>query len=323
MCAWAERLRAAKLAWVLVAVMPAAAESPYGLGAPATPEQIAGWDIDVRPDGHGLPPGQGTAEQGEVLYGQRCATCHGEFGEGRGRFPALLGGRGTLAGDRPVKTVGSYWPHATTVFDYLRRAQPFGHAQSLSADETYALTAYLLNLNELVDYEAVIDAEALVAVRMPNRDGFVADDRPDVPSAQPCMRACRGEVEVVGRAGEVGVTPSRREGRGAQEPAAGDPAHGRRLFVRCTACHSLGAGEHRVGPSLHGVIGRRAASAPGYRGYSPALRTADIVWDEAVLARFIASPEAVVPGTTMAAAGVASEAEVRDLLAYLREASAP
>jgi cytochrome c len=325
MCGWAERPLGAALAVVLVAAMPAAmaAEPRYGLGTPATPEQIAGWDIDVRPDGHGLPPGQGTAEEGEVLYAQRCAACHGEFGEGRGRFPALLGGRGSLAGDSPVKTVGSFWPHATTVFDYLRRAQPFGHAQSLSDHGTYALTAFLLNLNELVEYDAVIDAEALVALRMPNRDGFVADERPDVPAGEPCMRACRGEVRVVGRAGQLNVTPQRGPGAGALAPSSGDPARGRQLFVRCTACHSVRPGEHRSGPSLHAVIGRRAGTASGYPGYSPALRAAGVVWDEATLARFIASPEVVVPGTAMAATGVASRDDVRDLVAYLRQASGP
>jgi len=199
-------------ALVSLTLLAAAAVAPaedrrWGLGTPATAEQIAGWDIDVRPDGHGLPAGQGTAAQGEALFAARCAACHGEFGEGRGRFPALMGGRGTLASADPVKTVGSFWPFATTLFDYLRRAQPFGHGQSLSDDETYALTAFVLNLNELVERDAVIDAAALIAVRMPNRDGFVADRRPDVAAGPPCMRECRGAVKVIGRAGGAGVTP--------------------------------------------------------------------------------------------------------------------
>ena len=203
----AARCAAALLAAALYADAAPAADVRFGLGTPATAEQIAGWDIDVRPDGHGLPRGQGTARQGEDLYARRCAACHGEFGEGRGRFPALMGGQGTLASQRPVKTIGSFWPYASTLFDYIRRAQPFGHGQSLSHDEVYALTAYLLNLNDLVGLDEVLDAARLTAVRMPNRDGFVDDDRPDVPSGEPCMRACRGEVSVTGRASEVGVTP--------------------------------------------------------------------------------------------------------------------
>lgn len=325
MCAWAERC--AMMALLLAAAGAAfAAGAGFGLGTPATPQQIAGWDIDVRPDGHGLPPGEGTAQQGEPLYARHCSACHGEFGEGRGRFPALMGGRGTLASDNPVKTVGSFWPYATTVFDYLRRAQPFGHAQSLSDDETYALTAFVLNLNELVGYDDVVDAGTLVALAMPNRDGFVADDRPDVPSGEPCMRECRGEVRVIGRAGQVDVTPGAGTAGGDDAtppgmPVAGDAARGERLFVRCVACHSPAPGEHRAGPSLHGVIGRAAAGADGFDRYSSALRGAGIVWGEQTLARFLAAPGDLVPGTTMGTPGLASARDVRDLVAYLRRVS--
>jgi len=218
MCGWAEGAVAALGAAALLAgsATVCAQAPPWGLGLPATSEQIAGWDIDVRPDGEGLPAGQGTAAEGEALFAQACAACHGEFGEGRGRYPALMGGRGTLASANPVKTVGSFWPFATTVFDYLRRAQPFGHGQSLSHDQTYALTAFLLNLNELVGHDEVLDAARLAAVRMPNRDGFVADDRPDVPLGEPCMRSCRGEVRVVGEAATVGVTPVSTDPRPAR-----------------------------------------------------------------------------------------------------------
>ena len=108
-----------------------------GLGREATQEEIAAWDIDVRPDGQGLPQGKGTAQQGEDIFQERCATCHGEFGEGRDRWPVLAGGLGTLKNDRPNKTVGSFWPYASTIMDYVRRAMPFGHAQSLTADELY------------------------------------------------------------------------------------------------------------------------------------------------------------------------------------------
>ena len=115
-----------------------------GIGREATPEEIAGWDIDIRPDGQGLPPGKGTVKQGEPLYMTHCAACHGEFGESAGRWPILIGGAGTLASHDPVKSIGSYWPYASTVFDYIRRSMPFGNAQSLSNDELYAVTAYVL-----------------------------------------------------------------------------------------------------------------------------------------------------------------------------------
>ena len=123
---------------------PAAAPLPakrLGIGREATPEEIAGWDIDIRPDGQGLPPGKGTVKQGEAIYMEQCAACHGEFGESAGRWPILTGGAGTLASHDPVKSIGSYWPYASTVMDYIRRAMPFGNAQSLTNDELYAVTA--------------------------------------------------------------------------------------------------------------------------------------------------------------------------------------
>ena len=123
--------------------MPAASKR-LGIGREATPEEIAGWDIDIRPDGQGLPVGKGTVKQGEPLYMERCAACHGEFGESAGRWPILMGGAGTLASHDPVKSIGSYWPYASTVMDYIRRTMPFGNAQSLTNDELYAITAYVL-----------------------------------------------------------------------------------------------------------------------------------------------------------------------------------
>lgn len=190
----------------------AAAGERFGLGQPASAEQIAGWDIDVRgDDGLGLPPGRGTVARGEELYLEQCAACHGEFGEGAGRYPELMGGRGTLASDDPRKTVGSYWPYAPTLFDYLRRAMPMGAPQSLSDDDTYAITAYLLNINDLLPADAELDAAGLRAIRMPNRDGFIAaDPRPDVPK-EACMRDCKPAPARVSSdlARTLGVTPGR------------------------------------------------------------------------------------------------------------------
>ena len=170
---------------VAVATLPATAtaapQPAYGFGRPATAQEIAGWDIDVRADGAGLPPGQGSVAAGRGVYGQKCAACHGFTGEG-GPMEALVGGAGTLASAHPVKTVGSFWPFATTLFDYVRRAMPFDAPQSLSADEVYAVTAYVLFLNHLVPQDAVLDARTLPQVKMPNRNGFTSPDpRPDAP----------------------------------------------------------------------------------------------------------------------------------------------
>ena len=188
----------------------AAAEEPpdYGLGRIATAEEIAGWDIDVRPDGLGLPPGSGSVLDGEVIYLEQCAVCHGDFGEGAGRFPVLMGGEGTLDSANPVKTIGSYWPHASTLWDYVNRAMPFGNAQSLSAEDVYAVTAYLLYLNDLVDDEFVLTRDNLADIEMPNSGGFIIEDpRPDVAVGEPCMSDCVDNVTILGRAKPLDVTP--------------------------------------------------------------------------------------------------------------------
>jgi len=157
----------------------AAPRPPYGLGCPASPAQIAGWDIDVRADGAGLPLGRGSVSDGQVVYARSCSGCHGQQGGG-GYADALVGGRGSLATAKPVRTVGSYWPYATTLFDYVRRAMPYNAPQSLSSDQTYAVVAYVLFLNGLVPADAVLDEKTLPGVRMPNRNGFTSSDpRPD------------------------------------------------------------------------------------------------------------------------------------------------
>ena len=148
------------------------AQSP-DLGRAATPEEIAAWDISIDPGGAGLPPGGGTARQGEAIFAAKCAACHGEKGAGKPN-DQLVGGGGTLAGDRPpVKTVGSYWPYATTLFDYIRRAMPLNESKTLADDEVYALVAYILQLNGIIGENDRMDAQTLPKVRMPNREGFV------------------------------------------------------------------------------------------------------------------------------------------------------
>lgn len=186
-------------------------EGGFGLGREATPEEIALWDIDIRPDGKGLPEGSGSVEAGEEIWTYECAHCHGDFAEGIDRWPVLAGGEGTLANDRPVKTIGSYWPYLSTVYDYVYRAMPFGYSQSLSADDIYAITAYLLYSNYIVEDDFVLSRENFTEVRLPNEDGFFMDDRAEtelpVFTGEPCMTDCKDSVEITARAVILDVTP--------------------------------------------------------------------------------------------------------------------
>jgi cytochrome c len=167
---------AAAPAALLVVSWAALAEGP-GLGRLATPDEIASWDISIGPDGIGLPPGRGTPKQGETVYAEKCVACHGEKGAGKPN-DQLVGGHGSLSGDQaPVKTVGSFWPYATTLFDYIRRAMPLNAAKSLSNDEVYAVCAYILDLNGIIGESDTMDAQTLPQVQMPNRDGFVSFTR--------------------------------------------------------------------------------------------------------------------------------------------------
>jgi len=188
----------------------AAEPGHFGYGQKPAPGQIAGWNIDARgDDGAGLPPGKGTVERGTEVFADQCAACHGTFGEGEGRFPKLVGGAGTLKNDRPELTVGSYWPFAPTLWDYINRAMPMPAPHSLSADDVYALTAYILNLNDLVPDEFVADRDSLPKVKMPNRDNFIwTDPRPDT-TAKPCMNACAdpAAVRITSTAEGNGLTP--------------------------------------------------------------------------------------------------------------------
>jgi mono/diheme cytochrome c family protein len=200
------------LAMILAAGRLACAAEPgyFGYGTKATAEQIAGWDIDARGgDGAGLPAGSGTVHRGAEVYAEQCAACHGTFGEGEGRFPKLVGGAGTLRHDRPELTVGSYWPFAPTLWDYINRAMPMPAPHTLSADDVYALTAYILSLNDIVPSEFVADRESLPKVKMPNRDNFLwTDPRPDT-MAKPCMNACADPagIKIVSTAEGKNLTP--------------------------------------------------------------------------------------------------------------------
>ena len=151
----------------------------YGVGRAPTAEEVKAWDLTIPPDGQGLPPGSGTALLGKSIYAERCASCHGEKGEDP-KYSRLVGGQGSLVTAQPVRTIGSLWPYATTLWSYIRRAQPFDEPGSLTPDEVYAVTAYLLHLNGIIGESDVLDAASLPKIRMPNRDGFVPDARPDV-----------------------------------------------------------------------------------------------------------------------------------------------
>jgi cytochrome c len=174
----------------LVGATSAQAEGSYGIGRPATAAEIAGWNIDVDSRGNNLPPGSGSVNHGREVFDQQCAACHGPKGEG-GLGDQLVGGQGTLATRKPVRTVGSYWPYAPTLFDYIRRAMPQNAPQSLSNEDVYAVSAYILNLNGLLPTDALLDAKTLSAIKMPNRGMFVGDPRPDVKDPE-CMKDCGG-----------------------------------------------------------------------------------------------------------------------------------
>ncbi len=235
----------------------------FGYGDPATPEQIAGWDIDVRPDGKGLPPGSGTAEQGEALYEEKCSVCHGAFGEGEGRWPKLVGDE-PLTGERPEKTVGNYWPYASTLWDYVHRAMPFYEPQSLSDDEVYGIVAYVLYMNELIEYEFELNQDNLAAIDMPNRDGFFVDPRPDVVNVL-CMEECKNpdDIRITWDSTELGVTPVEHfkdeKDDSVLTPVVAavtlDDGAGQKIYEQaCKTCH---------GPGLAGapVVGDAAAWA--------------------------------------------------------------
>lgn len=193
------------------------ASSKLGLGRPALPEEVSAWDTDVRPDGKGLPAGKGTVKQGDVLFQAQCASCHGEFGEGVGRWPVISGGAGTLKADRPDKTVGSFWPDLSTAFDYIKRAMPYGNARSLSDDEIYALIAYILMMNDVIkDENFELSDKNFNSVKMPNANAFYDDDRETTEkhfwNKNPCTKDCRSAPKVIGRAISVDVTPDSKSG---------------------------------------------------------------------------------------------------------------
>ena len=226
----------------------------YALGKTASAEEIAGWDIDVNAEGEGLPPGSGSVEDGESLYEDQCSECHGSFGEGVGRFPKLAGGEGSLKEARPLKTIGSYWEYSATIWDYIHRAMPFVHPESLSDDEVYALTAYVLYLNDLVDDDFVLDQNNLTSIRLPNEGNFFPDPRPDTHNTR-CMQDCKDPsgVKIVS---EAAATDDSGNPISAVDAARADSSTGETTTLEmkplsegekiytdyCDICHAVGAG---------------------------------------------------------------------------------
>jgi len=158
---------------LLVLTSPAFAQQSPNLGKPISPEDLVSWDISIGPDGSGLPPGSGTVQQGEAVFAAKCQACHGAKGAGQPN-DRLVGGQGSLPGDKaPVKTIGSYWPYATTLFDYIRRAMPLNESKALTSDEVYGVVAYLLNINGIIAEGETMNAQSLPKVAMPNREGFI------------------------------------------------------------------------------------------------------------------------------------------------------
>ena len=328
-----------------------------GLGRAALPAEIAAWDVDIRPDGAGLPAGSGDALYGEEVFADKCASCHGDFAEGVDNWPALAGGFGTLGDKDPVKTVGSYWPYLSTVWDYVNRSMPFGEAQSLSADDVYAIVAYMLYSNDLVDEDFVLSDTNFAEFEMYNARGFVVDDRPETEYAiwrvEPCMQDCKDRVEITMRASILDVTPEDTAAETTEKSQAAevtaealaeekekvvsnavvdDPefspelvAAGKKVFRKCKACHQIGPkAKSRSGPHLNNILGRGIGTIDGFR-YSKAFKKAaetGQVWDLQQLVSFLANPKKSIKGNKMSFSGLKKQKDIDAIIAYLNSEGA-
>ena len=341
-------LRLGMIVGVLVTPSGSLVAEKLGLGRPALPEEIAAWDWEITPDGRGLPVGSGDAVDGEEVFAALCASCHGDFAEGIGRWPELAGGIDTLADDDPVKTVGSYWPYVSTVVDYVKRSMPFGYAGSLTDNEVYAIVAYILYSNDLIEDDFVLSNETVFDVDMPNSEGFLIDDRDLTEYVQwsgfePCMTNCKTSVEVTMRARILDVTPTETkaelneanlEGSNTEEKnkaqeevieiALYDESlvqDGKKVFKKCKACHQIGdKAKNRSGPILNNIIGAEAASVAGYK-YSNAFKkakTAGLIWSEEEMTKFLTKPKKYLKGTKMSFAGLKKESDTRAVIEYLK-----
>ncbi|NIZ59777.1 MFS transporter [Sedimentitalea sp. CY04] len=333
-------LKSTALAVAVSLIAAPAFAGKFGLGRPALPEEISAWDGDITPDGTGLPVGSGDALDGEEIFAEKCASCHGDFAEGLGNWPKLAGGADTLNHEDPLKTVGSYWPYLTTTFDYIKRSMPYGDAGSLTDDEVYAMVAYILYSNDLIEDDFVLSNETFFDVEMPNANGFIVDNRAETEYAQwtgePCMQDCKDVVEVTMRALVLDVTPDQG---GAAEDAVAETAEdevvevavdvidaelaaaGAKVFKKCKACHQIGEGaKNKSGPLLTGIVNGEAGAVEGFKYSKPMKKAAEggLVWTEAELAAFLAKPRAYLKGTKMSFAGLKKEADQKALIEYLR-----
>ncbi len=313
----------------------------FGLGRAAMPEEITAWDVDVLPDGRGLPDGSGSVLDGEEVFAEHCGSCHGDFAEGVDNWPVLAGGFNTLADVDPVKTVGSYWPHLSTVWDYVHRSMPFGGAQTLSDDDVYAIVAYILYSNDVVDEEFVLTRENFTEIKLHNAGGFITDDRAateyPIWSGEPCMENCRDSVEITMRATDLNVTPvdEMAEDQASAEMAPSDDAGaaegpdpqliaaGEKIFKKCKACHQIGDNaKNRSGPQLNAVMGRAIGTVDGFKYSNVFKAAADAgeVWDATNLTAFLTKPKDAMAGTKMNFKGLSKPEDINAILAYLAAA---
>ncbi|MCK0138632.1 c-type cytochrome [Aliiroseovarius sp. F47248L] len=329
---------------------PAMADK-LGLGRAATDAEVGAWDLDLFPDGSNLPEGSGDVLTGETVFSENCASCHGEFAEGVDNWPKLAGGEDSLADEDPLKTVGSYWPYLSTTFDYVRRSMPFGSAQTLSDDDVYAIVAYILYSNYLVDEDFTLSKDTFLDVEMPNADGFIIDDRPETEYGkftERCMSDCKsGAVEITKNvvfkgdpnagadAGEVETTAPAATDEAAS-PAddnetpmavafdADLAADGEKVFKKCKACHKVGEGaKNGVGPALNGVWGRTAGTVDGFKYSKPMMAAGEggLVWDTESLSGYLANPRNYLKGNKMTFAGLKKDADIEAILEFLKSHS--
>jgi len=309
-----------------------------GLGRSATENELKAWDIDIRPDGIGLPMGSGSVLSGEEVYTDNCASCHGDFGEGIDRWPELAGGFDTLGSEDPVKTIGSYWPFLSTVWDYVHRAMPFGNAQSLTDNDVYAITAYILYLNDLVDEDFELSYENFSSISLPNEANFFLDDRVNLENnlfVERCMSNCKATAVITKRAAVLDVTPdTTTEKSTLKEEPISELANlnldlvkdGEKVFKKCKACHRIGDNaKHGTGPHLNNIYGRIAGNLSDFRKYSKSIKTAGedgLIWTSDTLSSYIENPKKYLKGTKMNFKGLRKSDDRSALLEYLRAASA-
>ena len=336
----------------MIAAAEASAVGPrdgkFGLGRGATKREVAAWDGDISPDGTGLPIGSGDAIYGEEVFAEHCAICHGDFAEGVDNWPELAGGLDTLADEDPVKTVGSYWPYLSTTWDYVKRSMPFGYAQSLSDDDVYAIVAYILYSNDIVDEDFILSNETFLDVEMPNKSGFIVDDRLTSEAhfwnKKVCMSDCKSDVKITMRAAVLDVTPEDEKNEDSEDSAAvttisnqveeqsealvevvnldsGLVEAGEKAFKKCKSCHQIGDGaKNKTGPHLNAIFGRKIGGIQGFK-YSKifkSMRDDGRVWDEESMTEFLASPKQYAKGTKMSFAGFKKEKDILSTIEYLK-----